>query len=545
MDGRVALGGLPPDASALAADRSPTVARQRDPARDTALGANEAASFDLVLALAAAILLALTVVTLLPGNRFVATNSTLDVVLNTLTAIAAAGAAALAWIRYRIDHDVAAIFEGSAFLVLCMTRLLIVGIASVGQTEALGMTLDSPQQWPLYAWSLARFVSAVLLVLAASRSVRRISGTGSMTALVILGPFSGLLVVFIGLRAIEPLLPPFMGSSGLAALAGTGGSPGMQPLGLVVQAAIGGTYLLGAFLYRRIFRMRGQRYAGYLAIALVVAAISQIHWATYPGIYRPIVSVDDVLRALFSVILLLGIEAQFRSDFRALRLANARLRSLQVADAERTALEASTRLAREVHDGLSQDLWLAKLKQARLAQAPDLPEPARELVSELGDAMDRALADARSIVTAMRESPVDRSLADSLRRAAEDFERDTGIRTQVDVAAPLPDVGIAAAGELMRIVREALTNVRKHADATTVHLAARVAAGGLEVTVADNGRGFESAELRASTYGIQGMNERAELVGGSLQVSSRRADGTTVRATVPIPAKRANPEEPA
>jgi signal transduction histidine kinase len=159
--------------------------------------------------------------------------------------------------------------------------------------------------------------------------------------------------------------------------------------------------------------------------------------------------------------------------------------------------------------------------------------------------MDRALADARSIVTAMRESPVDRSLADSLRRAAEDFERDTGIRTQVDVAAPLPDVGIAAAGELMRIVREALTNVRKHADATTVHLAARVAAGGLEVTVADNGRGFESAELRASTYGIQGMNERAELVGGSLQVSSRRADGTTVRATVPIPAKRANPEEPA
>jgi signal transduction histidine kinase len=221
------------------------------------------------------------------------------------------------------------------------------------------------------------------------------------------------------------------------------------------------------------------------------------------------------------------------------------LRSLQVADAERTALEASTRLAREVHDGLSQDLWLAKLKQARLAQAPDLPEPARELVSELGDAMDRALADARSIVTAMRESPVDRSLADSLRRAAEDFERDTGIRTQVDVAAPLPDVGIAAAGELMRIVREALTNVRKHADATTVHVAARVAAGSLEVTVADNGRGFESAELRASTYGIQGMNERAELVGGSLQVSSRRADGTTVRATVPIPAKRANPEEPA
>lgn len=524
MDGRAAIGGLPAEGSAPVASR---------------VGPGKASAFDLLLGLATALLLGLTVVALLPGVRPVVSNSTLDVVLNTLTAIAAAGAAALAWIRYRIEHDVAAIFESSAFLVLCMTRLLIVGIASIGQAEALGMSLDAPQQWPLYAWSLARLVSAVLLAVAANRALRTGSARRPSPWLVVLGPVVGLLFGFVALRSIEPDLPPLMGGSALAALAGTGGSAGMEPLGLAFQAVVGAIYVWGALEYRRIFRERGQRYAGYLAVALVVAAVSQVHWATYPGIYRPLVGVDDLLRALFSVILLLGIESQFRADFRDLRLANARLRALQAADAERLALEASARLARDVHDGLSQDLWLAKLKQARLADAPSLPEPARQLVTELGEAMDRALADARSIVSAMREGPVDRSLVDSLRRAAEDFERETGIRAAVTIEPPLPAVPPEVAGEVVRIVREALTNVRRHADATTVRVAARELGSresehGLEVSVVDNGRGFDPMDLPGTTYGILGMSERAQLVGGSLEVATRRADGTTIRVTVPV-----------
>jgi signal transduction histidine kinase len=133
-----------------------------------------------------------------------------------------------------------------------------------------------------------------------------------------------------------------------------------------------------------------------------------------------------------------------------------------------------------------------------------------------------------------------RSLQDSVRDLVEEFERRTGVAVEMGLAeltdaSLTPSRSRAVATELLPIVGEALTNVRKHADATVVRVSGATSArdGGLEIRVADNGRGFEPSEIGRSAYGIRGMHERAAIIGGSVDVESRHADGTTVVIRVP------------
>jgi signal transduction histidine kinase len=490
--------------------------------------------FDRLLAVVVVGLTLVSAATLLPGQRLEVRSSGLDLVLNTLTALAAAGAAALAWIRYRIEREASAIYESSAFLVLFATRALLIGISIVGHPERVGLTLDSAEQWPIYGWTLARLTTASLLLLAARASLRRTKRIRPPIALVEVAPVLTLLAVLAVLPYLEGLLPMILGPAGLAALRGDPtSSPGMQPIGLVIQAVVALVYLRGAQLYRDIYRQAGRRYAGYLSIALIVAAFSQLHWAILPGIYSPLVTADDLLRATFSIVLLLGIDAQSRADVRALRLANARLHALRRADAERAGLEASARLAREVHDGLSQDLWLAKLKQARLAQVPELPAEARGLTAELGDAVDRALGGARAVLATMRSGSDGPTIGESLERAVDDFGGRFGLRTEFTTEGVAPLLPPRTAAELLRIVQEALTNIRKHADATVVRVHATWGNAAFEVTVGDNGRGFDPAGTDGTSFGIKGMRERAALIGAEVEIVSRPRDGTRVVVRMP------------
>lgn len=525
-----------------AADQPPPIANvdwTDSPARfdppPTAPG--ELIRFDRLLAIVVVGLTVISAATLIPGEPFVIRSASLDLVLNTLTAVAAAGAAALAWIRYRIERQLSAVYESSAFLVLFTTRALLLGAAILGHPDRAGLGLDAPEQWPIYGWTLARLVTALLLILAAYASLQRSRRIPLPVVVLTIGPALGVLAVIAMLPSIEASLPRLLGPAGFASLRGaTGISPGMDPPGLAIQAIVALFYLRGAQLYRDIYREHGRRYAGFLSIALIVAAFSQLHWAILPGIYNPLVTADDLLRATFSVILLLGIDAQSRADVRALRLANARLHALRRADAERAALEASARLAREVHDGLSQDLWLAKLKQGRLAQLPNLPSDARGLTLELGEAVDRALGGARAVLATMRTGADGPTIGESLERAVDDFSERFGIRTEFTSTGTVPVLPSRTAAELLRIVLEALTNVHKHADATLVRVTATWSATTFEVAVADNGMGFEPERSDGSTYGIRGMRERAALIGAEIQIVSRARDGTRVIVRAPATA---------
>jgi signal transduction histidine kinase len=273
----------------------------------------------------------------------------------------------------------------------------------------------------------------------------------------------------------------------------------------------------------------------YLAVGLVVAAFSQVHTAIMPGTYAGLVTSGDLLRLAFDVILLLGIDAQAAEILGRMRSANAELARLRTADVELAALQERTRLSRELHDGLAQDLWLAKLTTGRLAGLPGLDGEARALARELGETIDAGLAEAQQAVATMRlPGQPTSSFTELMSRCVDEFGDRFGLRVEFECEERLPRLTPRAQAEALRIAQEALNNVRRHADATVVRVRASVEAGRLMVVVGDNGRGFNPDTVGRTAFGLASMRERAALIGGELRIDSRPSNGTRVSLLVPL-----------
>jgi NarL family two-component system sensor histidine kinase LiaS len=270
-----------------------------------------------------------------------------------------------------------------------------------------------------------------------------------------------------------------------------------------------------------------------LAVGLVLAAFSQVLFAIHPAAYSALVSVGDVLRVAFYATLMTTLAVEVRGDIRALRQANDELTRLRDAEVARAMAEERAHLAREIHDGMSQELWYAKLKQGRLLALHDVAGPARELAEEVSGAIESALAEARQAIMALRPAEGS-SFGEVVQRYVDDFSDRFGIPAEAhceDVADQLP---ARAQAELLRIVHEALSNVRKHADATLVRVEVTRRGDELRVSVTDNGRGFEAEDGARPGYGLASMQQRAAIIGAQLKVDSRPQDGTRVVVQLPL-----------
>jgi signal transduction histidine kinase len=308
---------------------------------------------------------------------------------------------------------------------------------------------------------------------------------------------------------------------------------GSAPLLAVIQSAIGIGFLVAAVLAHRAYRRSGRAGDVLLAAGLLIAAASQVHSAIHPGSYSSVVTTGDLLRLGFYVVLLAGVVAESRDDIADLRAATMEIRRLAEAEFAAAALEERARLAREIHDGLAQELWYAKLKQSRLAQIADFGEEPRQLSLEVEAAIDMALAEARHAVAAMRGGSVGGSLVEILRRQVEDFSDRFAIRAElVREGSVEPEIGPRAQAELIRIVQEALTNVRKHADATVVRVLVKTD-DELRIAISDNGRGFRPDTAPAG-FGLESMRQRAAVIGAQLSVTSAPHDGSRVELVMPL-----------
>lgn len=211
----------------------------------------------------------------------------------------------------------------------------------------------------------------------------------------------------------------------------------------------------------------------------------------------------------------------------------ARLQSLAV-------LEERGRIAREMHDGLSQVLGYLSLQMQTLEALVRQGDCATAL-AELGQAranIKDAQADVRENILSLRTTLSGQAgLVSALRQYVEEFGVQTGI--QAGVVADFtsePSLSPLAEAQLMRITQEALANVRKHAHARQVEIRLALTPQRLQVTVTDDGHGFSAAEVGKGHFGLQTMRERAESVGGRLTVTSDGA-GTQLEAWLPrIPA---------
>jgi signal transduction histidine kinase len=205
-------------------------------------------------------------------------------------------------------------------------------------------------------------------------------------------------------------------------------------------------------------------------------------------------------------------------------------------------LRERDRVARELHDSLGQVLGYAKMQAqaARERLARGQWRQADEHLAQLAAVAQDAHADVREYILGARaggsaETAFLPALEEYLRR----FQAAYGIGTSLAAPAGLagralePMVGT----QLLRIIQESLTNVRKHARARAVHVGLSVSNGKAEAVVQDDGDGFETGGLgvaEASTFGLRFMRERASEVGGTVEIRSAPGAGTRVVVTVPV-----------
>ncbi|HEX6507266.1 MAG TPA: histidine kinase [Chloroflexota bacterium] len=194
-------------------------------------------------------------------------------------------------------------------------------------------------------------------------------------------------------------------------------------------------------------------------------------------------------------------------------------------------LEERSRLAREIHDGLAQHLAFLKMRVAWLQRSPANLELSH--LVDIEGVLETALTEARQAITTLRTAPSGSSTADAIAAYAADFGQVSGLSVQAEREGHVPEVGPKARVELLRIVQEALNNVRKHARARHVTVRILSQDGDLLVIVRDDGAGFIVGEDLRGHFGIDIMSERAQSIGGHLEVTSEPRAGTEVRISVP------------
>ena len=486
-----------------------------------------------IAAVAAALSLGTVAFVLVPGLRARVEAPSLDLVLDTITTVVTLTVAVLAWVRFRQGGQAVALFQTAAFLVLAIANSFEVALATAGLDARAGLALASPGQAPLYDFTMARVFAAALLVTGSMASLhgRRVDHSRTVVVVPAVAMLLMIGLVQLGADRLPSLGMPVLPRGG----PGDAWMPTATLLGAAIQVLGAALFLWASGLSLQLHRRYGSIGDAYLAVGVIFAAFAQVQTAIYPGMYAGLVTSGDVLRLMFDVILLFGIQADAAAVLARFRRANDELARLGPIEVEHAALEERARLSRELHDGLAQDLWLAKLKTGRLAALPDLDPEARALTGELIEAIDAGIAEAHQAMVAIRlfDDPTE-GLAGLLARYTDDFADRFGLRVELECEPDLPLLSPRAQAESLRIMHEALTNVRRHADATVVRLRVGVENGRLALMIGDNGRGFDAEAAGRGSFGLTSMRERAALIGGELRIESRRQDGTRVSLLLPL-----------
>lgn len=218
-------------------------------------------------------------------------------------------------------------------------------------------------------------------------------------------------------------------------------------------------------------------------------------------------------------------------------------------------LQERTAIARELHDSLAQTLSYTRIQIVRLAALLETGSaataaPARDVLTELRDGVTLAYRQLRELLTQFRLGVGEAGLSGAMRVAIEDFERRTRSRILIDNELIGDELSAHVQAHVLQIVREALSNVERHANATETRVRlSRYAPGhaedeagapaAIEVVIEDNGVGIGPPVSGVGHFGLAIMRDRARAIGGGLTVERRRVEdggGTRVRLRVPLAA---------
>jgi len=280
------------------------------------------------------------------------------------------------------------------------------------------------------------------------------------------------------------------------------------------------------------------------------------------ALYNGVEEIPDILPGqLFSVAATCGIGLSISY---AWRVADERRELLEQLTASQEHVQDLSRLSgasvererisRDLHDTLAQTLaGLAMLADrsakeigrmrddesssgAHLREALSAQEERADLIASL--ARD-ALAEARGLIAenapVRSTDPAEATFADALRRLVDRFRRETGVLAEARIDLEAGALERESEVVLLRCAQEALSNARRHAHATNVHLSVELGAANVVLNVTDDGRGFE-LEAEPAGFGLDSLRDRANAIGGGVDISSAPGRGTIVTVTISVTA---------
>jgi signal transduction histidine kinase len=284
-----------------------------------------------------------------------------------------------------------------------------------------------------------------------------------------------------------------------------------------------------------IFDVRA-RNAALVGLYLFLLTLSV--WAVpygWLGVYEALINYSTAFAftIVFSIITKRALDAREREEKlrQELEVANQQLREFAAQAGDLATTRERNRLAREIHDGVGHYLTVVKTQlDAATALLPTQPERAREAVVKAAKLTGEALDDVRRSVGALRTDAARPPLAEALRELASHGEPVPAIAIEGAPRA-LPS---AVEHALFRAAQEGLTNIRKHAHATNAMLLLDFRAPRqVRLELSDNGVGLAPASPGAGGFGLVGLRERIELLGGRVECGNRAAGGFALAIEVP------------
>ena len=413
------------------------------------------------------------------------------VALETTAALAASAAAFLFLGRFWRSGLLDELILSAGLALLAFSSLAFAALPAVFDLQSSRVTV-----WNMLFTNL---LAAALICVAALLPRRRLAA-GPHWALRIFGCTTALAIAGTVPLALDPRLLP----SGITAPAQAQGV-GAGLIG-TLQLALAALYILAAFGFARRQRFDADELSAWLVIACILSAASHVNYFFHPSVHPNWVYTGDVFRLGSYLALLIGAAREIASYWTSVVAA--------------ASLEERRRLARDVHDGLAQEIaFIARNVRLLREQGPD-----PTLVERILRGVGRAQEESRRVVGALSaraDEPFENAIAAATREAAQrygaavDMELEAGI-----VLSPREREAV------VRIASEAVANAAEHSGAEVLRVYLERLDAGMRLGIVDDGSGFVEGALRG--YGLVTMKERAEALGGKLRIDSRRGSGTKV-----------------
>lgn len=227
-----------------------------------------------------------------------------------------------------------------------------------------------------------------------------------------------------------------------------------------------------------------------------------------------------------------GAEEEIRSSREQLRNLVARLQSIRE--------EERMLIAREIHDELGQTLTVLKMDLFWLAKRmPKDQRPFHEKTKSMSKLIDKTMQRIKRISAQLRPGLLDYlGLPAAVEWEGEEFQNRTGIKCEVNIDSEDIIMEQDRSTAIFRIFQETLTNAARHANAKKIKVSLKEKAGKLELRVRDNGKGITEKQISdPKSFGLIGMRERAQFLGGEVKIMGVQDKGTTITTTVPLPQK--------